>query len=421
LPRKTSIRKVFILKIVVQKYGGTSLATAEARTRVCEIISHTLAEGYRVVVVVSAIGRAGDPYSTDTFINMMRTVNPSPNPRELDLLMSCGETISGLILSSQLNAMGIKARFLSGAEAGLVTDGNYGNAHILYVNPKNVIECLEQGIVPVVAGFQGVAEEGELTTLGRGGSDTTASALGVALNAEFIDIFTDVDGIMTADPRIVSNARLLNAITYNEICQLARDGAKVIHPRAVEIAMQRGIPMRVRSTFSDSTGTLVTHHTIGNDDISIIRDALITGVTYTSNIAQLKIDIFEPDQQRDVPLSVFKCLAEAGISVDFINVQPGLILFTVAGDQAEKAEMVLGNMGFQPGIEVDCAKVAVVGAAMTGIPGVMARVVEALTEYDIPILQSGDSYTNIWCLVKREHMEQAVRALHDKFELGKNN
>ena len=152
----------------MQKYGGTSLATAEARARVCQIVSHTLAEGYRVVVVVSAIGRAGDPYSTDTLINMMRAVNPSPNPRELDLLMSCGETISGLILSAQLNALGIAARFLNGAQAGVVTDGNYGNAHILYVNPKTIAECLEQGIVPVVAGFQGVAEEGELTTLGRG-------------------------------------------------------------------------------------------------------------------------------------------------------------------------------------------------------------------------------------------------------------
>lgn len=406
---------------MVQKYGGTSLATTEARARVCQIVSQTVRDGYQVVVVVSAIGRDGDPYATDTFINLMRGVNPTPNPRELDLLMSCGEMISGLLLSSQLNAHGIPARFMNGAQAGLVTDGNFGDAHILYVNPKNVLECLEQGMVPVIAGFQGRAEAGELTTLGRGGSDTTASALGVALNAKYIDIFTDVEGIMTADPRIVTNARLLNAITYNEICQLARDGAKVIHPRAVEIAMHRGIPLRVRSTFSDSTGTLVTHKTMGYDDISIIRDALITGVTYTSNIAQLKIEITDPVVHRDVPLKVFKSLAEACISVDFISVQPDLLLFTVAGDKAQQAERVLQAIDFNPGVNNNCAKVAIVGAAMTGIPGVMARVVEALSEYDIPILQSGDSYTNIWCLVNREHMEQAVRALHDKFELGKIN
>jgi aspartate kinase len=412
---------VFKLKIVVQKYGGTSLATQESRARVCEIISQTLAEGYKAAVVVSAIGRAGDPYATDTLINLMRAVNPQPDPRELDLVISCGELISGIILSSQLNAMGIRARFLSGAEAGLVTDGNYGNAHILYVHPKNVLECLEEEIVPVIAGFQGLSQEGGLTTLGRGGSDTTASALGVALNADFIDIFTDVDGIMTADPRIVSNARLLSAITYNEICQLARDGAKVIHPRAVEIAMQRGIPLRVRSTFSDSTGTLVSHQTMFyQEDVSIIRDALITGVTYTSNIAQIRIDNFDLRQETDLPLRVFKTLADASISVDFISVQPESIMFTVAAENALQAKQALLEVGFKPGMDVNCAKVAIVGAAMTGIPGVMARTVEALAEYQIPILQSGDSYTNIWCLVKREHMEQAVRALHDKFELGKN-
>lgn len=413
---------MFKLKIVVQKYGGTSLATRELRARVCEIISQTLADGYKAAVVVSAIGRDGDPYSTDTLINLMRQVNPQPDPKELDLLISCGELISGIILSSQLNAMGIKARFLNGAEAGLITDGNYGNAHIMYVNPKNVVECLQGEIVPVIAGFQGLTEEGGLATLGRGGSDTTASALGVALNADFIDIFTDVDGIMTADPRIVSDARLLNAITYNEICQLARDGAKVIHPRAVEIAMQRGIPLRVRSAFSGSVGTLVSHQTVFYpEDVKIIRDALITGVTYTSNIAQIRIDGSPTLGETGLPLKVFQTLAKSSISVDFISVQTGSIVFTVAAENAYEAKQALLEVGFEPGLDINCAKVAIVGAAMTGIPGVMARTVEALAEYEIPILQSGDSYTNIWCLVKREHMEQAVRALHDKFELGKNN
>lgn len=422
MPRRTSIREGYKLKIVIQKYGGTSLASRESRARVCDIISQTLAEGYKTAVVVSAIGRAGDPYATDTLINLMRAVNPQPDPREMDLVVSCGELISGIILSSQLNAMGIGARFLSGAEAGLITDGNYGNAHILYVNPQNVMACLQEGIVPVIAGFQGLAQEGGLTTLGRGGSDTTASALGVALNAEFIDIFTDVEGIMTADPRIVSNARLLSAITYNEICQLARDGAKIIHPRAIEIAMQRGIPLRVRSTFSDSTGTLVSHQAIVcRENVKTIREALITGVTYTSNIAQIRIGGLDPSLSTDLPLKVFRTLAEASISVDFISVQPESIIFTVAADNAPQAERALLDVGFRPGLDVNCAKVAVVGAAMTGIPGVMARTVEALAEYGIPILQSGDSYTNIWCLVKREHMEQAVRALHDKFELGINN
>jgi len=406
------------LKIAVQKFGGTSLATTEARARVCEIIASSKAEGIDVVVVVSAMGRENDPYATDTLINLVKEVNSTPSLRELDIIMSCGEVISGVLLASQLSAQGIKARFLNGEQAGIVTDNNFGNARILYVNPKNIIECLENNIVPVVAGFQGINENGELTTLGRGGSDTTASALGAALNAAIIDIFTDVEGIMTADPRIVKNAPLLDAVTYNETCQLSREGAKVIHPRAVEIAMHSGIPLRVRSAFSSSPGTLVTHQIPGSSDMHLIRDHLITGIAHTSNVVQLKVNISSLKDKKGVELKIFKSLALADISVDFISVQPEFIMFTIAAEYAEKALAVLKQIGICPDVEFECAKVAVVGAAITGVPGIMARVVEALSENDIPILQSGDSYTNIWCLVKREHMEKAVKALHDKFELG---
>ncbi|HWP96173.1 MAG TPA: aspartate kinase [Syntrophomonadaceae bacterium] len=407
------------MRIIVQKFGGTSLATPEARQRVCNIISTTIEAGFHPVVVVSAIGREKDPYSTDALINLLKGVNPHPSPREMDLLLSCGELISGVLLSEQLCAQGLEAACLSGERAGIVTDGRHNRAHILYVNPKRIQALLDKGIIPVVAGFQGVGEDGELTTLGRGGSDTTASALGVALQAEVIDIFTDVEGIMTADPRIVEDAQLMDAITYNEICQLAREGAKVIHPRAVEIAMQAGIPLRVRSTFIESTGTLVTNQIqSGGDNVHIIHDRLITGITYTSNIAQVQINKAKQDQD-DIDLRVFRTMAQVGISVDFISVQPDRILFTVASDMGRRAVQVLNDIDIFPALEFNCAKVAVVGAAMTGIPGVMARVVEALSERSIPILQTGDSYTNIWCLVNREHMEKAVKALHDKFELGK--
>lgn len=407
------------MRIVVQKFGGTSLASPEARARVCSIIAAARKQGFRPVVVVSAIGRENDPYATDTLINLLKQVNPCPSPRELDLLLSCGELISGVLLSSQLAAMDIPSCYLSGERAGIITDGNYSNAHILYINPGRLLDLLAQDCVPVVAGFQGVSEDGELTTLGRGGSDTTAAGLGVALKAEVVDIFTDVEGVMTADPRIVENARLLDAITYNEICQLAREGAKVIHPRAVEIAMQAGIPLRVRSTFADSEGTLVANQLRGSgDNIQIIRDNLITGITYTSKLAQLKISKDKPEGD-GFELSVFQAMARAGISVDFINVQPDRITFTVLAESGDMAVKILNDIDIFPALEFNCAKVAVVGAAMTGIPGVMARVVEALSHEHIPILQSGDSYTNIWCLVKRKHMERAVKALHDKFELGK--
>lgn len=407
------------MKITVQKFGGSSLANSEQRDRVCHLVKKTLASGSSVVIVVSAMGRRQDPYATDTLIQLVKDVNPHVSPREMDIIMSCGEIVSGVVLTAQLNSAGIPARFLTGEQAGIVTDGVFNNAHIQYINPRNVIACLEEGLVPVVAGFQGKAENGEWTTLGRGGSDTTASALGVALHAEVIEIFTDVEGIMTADPRIVDNARLLDAITYNEICQLARDGAKVIHPRAVEIAMQSGVPLRVRSTFSDSAGTLITNQHQGlQESVRIIRDRLIAGITYTSNIAQIKINISGLIEKKGIELKVFQTLAEQGISIDFISVQPDLIMFTIPTDDSAPTVNVLKNIGLDPDVEMRCAKVAVVGAAMTGIPGVMARVVEALTDNNIPILQSGDSYTNIWCLVKSEHMERAVKALHDKFELG---
>jgi aspartate kinase len=407
------------LRILVQKFGGTSLATTELRTRVCDIVHTNKQQGFSVVVVVSAMGRENAAYATDTFINMIKEVNPEPLARELDILMSCGETICGVLLANQLTAQGMKAKFLSGQQAGIVTDGNYGNAHILYVNPQKIKECLEEGLIAVVAGFQGIGENGEVTTLGRGGSDTTASALGVALNAECIDIFTDVEGVMTADPRIVENARLLDAITYNEICQLAREGAKVVHPRAIEIAMQKGIPIRIRSTFTDTLGTMISNQAHQLDaPVKIISDRLITGITYNSGIAQIKITTGGLGDQKGVELKVFKSLALAGVSVDFITVQPKAIMFTVHSEKATKAMGVLQTLDLLPEMELNCAKVAIVGAAMTGVPGVIYKMVEALSECDITILQAGDSYTNIWCLVKIEHMKKAVQALHDKFELG---
>ncbi|MEQ8199826.1 MAG: aspartate kinase [Syntrophomonadaceae bacterium] len=407
------------MKILVQKFGGTSLASNELRSRVCDIVADAKSAGYAPVVVVSAMGRENAAYATDTLINLVREVNPEPLPRELDILLSCGETICGVLLANQLTAQGLPATFLSGEQAGIATDGIFGDAHIRYVKPQKIMECLDKGLVAVVAGFQGVSDSGEMTTLGRGGSDTTAAALGVALNAEYIDIYTDVEGVMTADPRIVENARLLDSVNYNEICQLARDGAKVVHPRAIEIAMQKGTPLRIRSTFLDSPGTFVSNqvYTI-NEPVKIISDRLITGITYTSNVVQITVSQGGNDSKRKTGLMIFGTMAEAGISVDFITVQPTAIMFTVSREKAHRAETRLKELGLCPQMEFNCAKVAVVGAAMTGIPGIMFKVVEALEERDIDILQAGDSYTNIWCLVKQEDMKKAVQALHDKFELG---
>lgn len=405
------------MKFIVQKFGGTSVATPEMRAKVVEKIIAAREEGYTPVVVVSAIGRSGDPYATDTLINFARQTYREVSAREMDMLMSCGEIISGVIMAATLQKAGHPAVFLTGAQAGIITDDNYNEARILKVKPENILRQAREGKIVVVAGFQGITEEGEITTLGRGGSDTTAAALGVALNAAYVDIYTDVEGIMTADPRIVGEAQALEKVTYDEICQLAHEGAKVVHPRAVEIVMQRNIPLRVRSTFSDTPGTLVTSSgEVYRGTIDITRDRTVTGITQIPNIVQFKVPITEEGpggltQQR----RLFKSLALSGISLDFINVFPDEVVFTVKEDVWQKAAQILDNAGFKAVVTPDCAKVAAVGAGMTGVPGVMAAIVEALTREDIRIMQANDSYTTIWVLVKKEDMEKAVRALHRRF------
>ncbi|GAB6154532.1 aspartate kinase [Desulfosporosinus burensis] len=406
------------MRIVVQKFGGTSLATAELRALVASKVSEAVHSGYSPVIVVSAIGRSGDPYSTDTFLNMVKGIHPDLPKRELDLLMSCGEVISGTVLVSTLNSMGLKAVLFTGGQAGIITNNDFGDARIIRVEPGEILEQLAEGKVVVVTGFQGVTESGQITTLGRGGSDTTASALGVALDAETIDIYTDVEGIMTADPRIVEDARILDTVTYNEICQLAYQGAKVIHPRAVEIAMQRNIPLRIKSTFSDAPGTLVTNmhpdREVGTD---ITSDRIIAGIAHTPSVTQLRVLTLNDPDIHLTDKRIFKAMALADISVDFISVQPEAVLYTVSDEIAAKAVSILQNMGFLPDVVPSCAKVSIVGAGIAGVPGVMADMVEALSDAGVTILQSADSHTTIWVLVHKEDMVTAVQALHRKFKL----
>jgi len=403
------------VRVLIQKYGGTSVATQELRLTVAEKIIHATQQGYAVVAVISAMGRKGAPYATDTLLQLMLETNGSINHREIDLMLNCGEIISGVLMTGAICGLGNPAIFLTGAQAGIITNDQFGDARILRIDPENILNNLKEGKVVVVAGFQGVTESGDLTTLGRGGSDTTAAALGVALDAEAIEIYTDVDGIKTADPRIVSEAKTLSAVSYTEACQFAHEGAKVIHPRAVEIAMQKNIPIKVKCTFSDSPGTLVT--TLGEMGSISLADRVITGITHTPNLTQITIDIDE-SHPRDFHLKAFKSLALAGISVDFINVSPRTIMFTVKNEVTSKAEDVLENMGIQTQLLKNCAKIAAVGAGMTGRPGVMAQIVEAFTREGIKILQSADSFTSIWCLVENKDMEKAVRSLHDSFKLG---
>jgi len=274
------------MNIIVQKYGGTSLTNEEKRLYVVSHIKKAINDGYKVVVVVSAMGRKGDPYATDTLLQLVDGENTKIRPREKDLLLICGEIISATVLSNLLHKNNLDNIVLTGGQAGFLTDGNYNNAQILNVNPSLIIDNLQKNKIVIVTGFQGETRDKDFTTLGRGGSDTTATALGVALNAEIVDIFTDVEGIMTADPKIVNDAKQLDIVTYTEIANFAHQGAKVIHPRAVEIAMQGNIPVRVRSTFSDHEGTLVTSYDKVKKASNRIIDKVITGVTSSSNISQ---------------------------------------------------------------------------------------------------------------------------------------
>ena len=403
------------MNILVQKYGGTSVSTREMRLRVLHHIQRELANGYRLVVVVSAMGRRGDPYATDTLLDLVEMEGAGLAPREQDLLVSCGEIISAANLASLLNQHQIENCVLTGGQAGIITDRNFSNARIQTLKPSRILTELESEKVVIVAGFQGQTADGEITTLGRGGSDTTAAALGAALSAERVDIYTDVNGIMTADPNIVHDAIPLAAVTYDEMCNFAFQGAKVLHPRAVEIAMHAKLPICVRSVSSDHPGTYVMDVAEKNSITADCHDRIITGVTQMANLTQIKVPIRRG--QLDIQLKVFQSMAENGISVDFINVNPSEIAYTVYDELADQAEQILQELEMEPILFRHCAKISVIGAGIAGVPGVMAQIVEALTEEDIQIYQSADSHTTIWVLVRGEDMVRSVRALHRKFGL----
>ncbi|MBS4189286.1 aspartate kinase [Bacillus sp. FJAT-49705] len=406
------------MKIIVQKYGGTSVRDAASRAYALKHIKKALSDGGKVVVVVSAMGRKGDPYATDTFLSLIETKKTMINKRESDLLLSCGEVISSIVFTNMLLENGIHATALTGAQAGFRTNNEHTNAKIIDMKCDRLFKELEVYDVIVVAGFQGIAKNGDVTTIGRGGSDTSAAALGAALNAEWIDIFTDVDGIMTADPRIAENARPLSVVTYTEVCNMAYQGAKVIHPRAVEMAMQAKIPIRIRSTYSDHLGTLVT--TLNKERRGIdFRERIVTGIAHLSNITQIKVQAKK--DQYNLQAEVFKAMANEGISVDFINIYPNGVNYTVTEEMTDRAIEILKDLGHNPLVEKECAKVSVVGAGMQGVPGVASKIVTALSEQEIRILQSADSHTTIWVLVKQNDLIKAVNALHDTFQLEKDH
>lgn len=402
--------------VIVQKYGGTLLATAEGRKEAARQVIETRDTGKKVVAVASAIGREGDPYATDTLMTLLHEVDPQVDPRTMDLLLSTGEVISTALLAHMLVRHDCPAVALTGAQAGIFTTDEHTDARILSIDPSRIRRHLDRGAVVVIAGFQGVTSGGEITTLGRGGSDTTAVAIGAALSADLVEIYKDVEGIMTADPKFVPAARPIDTMTYDEVSQMAALGAKVLHPRAADIGREHAVRLVIKRLGRSNGGTLIVK---GPElGVPIIDGRPVIGLTHLPDVVQLKI-ARKPEQDLAKPLAALQSLAEHGISIDLINLLPEVLVFTVQEEAASRAVNLLTGLGFDVAKSEPCAKVSIIGAGMRGRPGVMARVVRALHSSGVDILQTADSHTTISCLVRRGQMERALRALHDEFELAK--
>lgn len=399
------------MSIVVQKYGGTSVRTESSREMIIENVKQMVQKEKQVVLVVSAIGRSGAPYATDTLINLVNQVGVEANKREMDMLMSCGETISSVILANTLKSHGIDAVALTGFQAGILTTSNFGSASIVNINPERILQFLGEYKVVVVAGFQGMDSEGDITTLGRGGSDTTAAALGEALNAELIEIYTDVDGIMTADPRIVDKANVLESVTYDEIYQMAVYGAKVVDHNAVAIARRARKPLVIKNTFSTSEGTVIADEAQLK---SMLKESkkLITAITSHDRVIQVNIEVEGAKSE-----ALLNALEDNHIAMDMINFFENRKIFTVAESKIEVLSKVLDELSLNYTYSEECSKITVVGYKIHVVPGIIKRTVFALTKADIEILQSTDSNTTISFLVKKDHAKEAVKILHEEFDL----
>ena len=342
------------MEVLVQKFGGTSVASYEKMKEVCKIIESHKEKYKNIAVVVSAMGRKGAPYATDTLISMCTNINDRPTKRELDMIMSCGEIISGTILATMLDSMGIPATFLTGTQAGIITTKAFSNAKIKKINPKKIQRELADGKVVIIAGFQGGTEDGEITTLGRGGSDTSAVAIGKALGSDLVQIYTDVDGIMTADPRIEPDAKVLKYVDYDEVFQMAEKGAKVIHPRAVELAKNADIILQIKNTYNPNyEGTKIGPANVLKDvyeDSSKVK--FMSAVAHKDKIAQVKVIATE-----DIFSRILNEMEDRHINMDMINFFTEKKAFALDVSNLEEVENILKQYDIEYEIKPDCAKV----------------------------------------------------------------
>jgi len=416
----------FLVSLIVQKYGGSSVADADAIKRVARRIVDTKNAGHQVVVVVSAMGD-----TTDELLDLAEQVSENPPGREMDMLLTAGERISMALVAMAINDLGAEARSYTGSQAGLITDSAHGAARIIDVTPDRIQEAIDQGAIPIVAGFQGVAvDTKDITTLGRGGSDTTAVALAAALKASVCEIYTDVDGIFSADPRVVSRARKVPYITYEEMLELAAVGAKVLHLRCVEFARRFDLPIHVRSSFSQNEGTYVMSPMAIAKAVSegkVMEQPIISGVAADVNDAKI-IVVGVPDKPGEAA-QIFKALAQANINVDMIVQNTSAastgrtdVTFTCPQGSAPAAMQALQeqkhNIQYEDLlVDVQIAKVSLVGAGMRSHPGVSATFFEALASAGINVEMISTSEIRISVVTDSEDAKKAVQALHTAFGL----
>ncbi|SFC15603.1 aspartate kinase [Nocardioides terrae] len=411
--------------IVVQKYGGSSVADAVGIKRVAQRIVNTKKQGHDVVVVVSAMGD-----TTDELIDLANEVTPLPPARELDMLLTAGERISMAVLAMAIQTLGYEARSFTGSQAGVITDAEHGKAKIIDVRPGRILGAVADGAIAIVAGFQGVSQTTkDITTLGRGGSDTTAVALAVALEADVCEIYSDVDGIFTADPRIEPRARKIPRISYEETLEMAAQGAKILHLRCVEYARRYDMPIHVRSSFSEREGTwVVKDPQAGVAQESLMESAIITGVAHDRSQAKITV-VGVPDKVGEAA-AIFRAIADAQINIDMIvqNVSAaatGLtdISFTLPRGEGQMAMAALAKLqstvGYERlGYDDSVGKVSVVGAGMSTSPGISARFFESLSEAGVNIEMISTSEIRVSVVVSETQVEAAVNAAHAAFELG---
>ncbi len=402
--------------LIVQKYGGTSVGNPERIKNVARRVCRTKEEGHDVVVVVSAM--SGE---TDKLINLAYQVTDNPDPREMDMLVSTGERVTIALLAMAIQSLGYKAQSFTGRQAGIISDQVHTKARIEKITGERLRQALKEGKIAVVAGFQGINEQDDVTTLGRGGSDLTAVAVAAALNADYCDIYTDVDGVYTTDPNVVPTARKLDKISYDEMLEMASLGAKVLQTRSVEFAKKYNVPVRVLSSFNDNPGTLVTKEDADMEKV------VVSGVAYDKN--QVKVTIQGVPDRPGVAAKIFSAVSDANVVVDMIiqNIgEAGLtdMSFTVPKTDSKKIMDVMKKVVAEIGakdvnLKEDIAKVSIIGVGMRSHSGVAAKMFGALAKEGINIMMISTSEIKISCIIEAKYTELAVRVLHDAFKLEK--